>query len=147
MECRLNDEVIGATKWVISDSEWDLLPKQMDGYSCGLFVLAFIESIVDGVPMQFVELDMQRGYRQYVANELNKHWKERPQNNNHVGGDDNSRRNIVNQDGQNYDEVEVFAVDADRPGTEGVTATTNSKYACVAIDDDGYVTSYVGEGG
>ena len=148
MECRLNDEVIGEIKWVISDSEWDLLPKQMDGYSCGLFVLAFIESIVDGVPMQFVELDMQRGYRQYVANELDKHWKERPQNNSNGGGDDNSRRNIVNQDGQNYEEVKVFAVDADRPGTEGVTATTNSKYACVAIDDDGYVqTSYVGEGG
>jgi hypothetical protein len=77
-------------RWDISTVEWDDLPKQKDGYSCGLFVLVFIETIVNDLPMQFEEKDMQQTYRQYVAWALNKHWKKRSQsasidhNNNNV---------------------------------------------------------------
>ncbi len=69
----------GDIYWDISTVEWDNLPKQKDGYSCGLFVLAFIETIVNDLPMQFEEKDMQQTYRQYVAWALNKHWKKRSQ--------------------------------------------------------------------
>ena len=58
--------------------EYHYTPPQRDSYSCGVFILAEIEAIIEGAPLDFNEGEMQVTYRQYLAGELIKFWNRRP---------------------------------------------------------------------
>lgn len=45
-------------------------PYQHDSFSCGVFILAKIEEVIKGLPLELTEADMQETYRKYSAGEL-----------------------------------------------------------------------------
>jgi hypothetical protein len=66
--------------WAIDGDNWENVPIQTDGYSCGPFVLSFIEAIAEGTPMIHNNVAIREVYRQYVARILLEHWKKRQLN-------------------------------------------------------------------
>ena len=131
-------------EWMIS--EWNEVPKQRDGYSCGPFILAFIEAMVEEVPIRFSEADMQIMYRKYVARVLLEYWQRRP---------DNEMRTIdAEQDvenNNNNDEPPAAAENCSA-GRDRVKAncadngdTEQAAYACMAklAEDGNRVTDIV----
>jgi hypothetical protein len=64
--------------WAIDGENWENVPIQTDGYSCGPFVLYFMEAILEATPMMISNnVDIQVAYRQYVARLLLEHWRKR----------------------------------------------------------------------
>jgi Ulp1 family protease len=76
--------------WQTSTVDWNNAPRQNDGYSCGCYMMAFMEAIVQGHSIDFPESEMQKEYRQYL---MAGYWLKRP----------NSGMNETNQDRRNIE--------------------------------------------
>lgn len=95
--------------WDITMVENDHVPYQQNGYSCGPFIMAIMESDSGGLPLTFTEQDMQQTYRKYIAWQLMAYGTARSGGNRSTNGRDVNTTGMAKSDKVEVEVLQIVA--------------------------------------